>query len=129
LTAGSDEVEKEKTVYNTMWLQQVADEMAKKYTGGAVFEQIAVEILKRLGFVNISRGTRWDFDAEKDGKQYIIEVKGSGRGEDVVIRWHQLAALWEAYTNYGSEPLLLFVNSKGEWNIYAFYDGFIELPL
>ncbi|MEM3710064.1 MAG: hypothetical protein QXL46_04060 [Nitrososphaerales archaeon] len=117
----------EETVYNFTWLQQLADEMAFKYTGGTLYEKIALEILKRLGFGNIRKGIKWDIEAEKDGKEYVIEVKGSGKGEDVVIRWHQLESLWDVHVMEGKVPLLMFVNSRGQWLIYEVLDGYLKL--
>jgi len=125
----AEEREKEETVYNPTWLQHLAEEMASKYSGGALYEQIAMKILEILGFRNIRKGTRLDFEAEKDGKEYVIEVKGSGKGEDVVIRWYQLEREWDIYVEEGKIPLLMFVSSRGQWLIYELFDGYLNLRI
>ena len=106
------------------WLQPlVADNLKKHPKGGTAFELSGAEILKKLGFTNVRKRTKgYDFDAEKDGKEYAIEVKGTKSGEDVVIKWHQIRELWWSQ-DYKKKPLLMFINAEGEWSIYELLDG------
>jgi len=120
------ESEQEETVYNPKWLQQIVKEKLEKYSTGKAFEMFAKEILKKLGFINVKRSVHGlDFDAEKDGKVYTVEVKGTKTGEDIVIRWNQLKRLWEIEVLVGIH-MIMFVNYEGKWCIYQMFDGYME---
>lgn len=100
----------------------------KKYPIGTAFELFAKEILEKLGFINVNKSIQGlNFDAEKDGKLYTIEVKGTNTGQDVVIRWNQLERLWEVEVLVGT-PMIMFVNYEGKWSIFQIFDGYMEPP-
>lgn len=97
----------------------------------AYYEQKAVEILKNKGFTNIRKVSdeSFDFSAEKEGKRYCVEVKGTSR-LGVMGRYtipsHELKDLYMHYLLKDTEKaLLIFVDDYDNYCIFEMIDGFM----
>ena len=78
------------------------------------YELAAKRILATKGFLNIrKRSSGCDFDAERDGTRYLIEVKGGSKSEVFPLpgpKWSQIRELGEA-VSAGKKALLMFINA------------------
>jgi len=81
--------------------------MSKHKLGGKHFEMIAVDILEEKGFENIRRDAGVDYEAEKDGMEYAIEVKGT-QGLRMTVPWSQLESLHNSRLS-GKQSIMLFI--------------------
>ena len=79
------------------------------------YELAAKRILAARGFANIrKKPSGCDLDAEKNGVQHLIEVKGGSQSEGFPLpgpRWSQIRELGEA-GGHGKRALLMFVNAN-----------------
>jgi Holliday junction resolvase len=84
---------------------------------GSRYESLAKSMLEKVGFQNVRRApaaTGYDFDADKDGENYAIEVKGTGISAyytPLQLRWKDLQHLSRAH-RLGKQPLLVTINSE-----------------
>lgn len=78
----------------------------------------ARSILESKGFKNLKfLGKPYDFEAEKDGIKYGIEVKGSDIS--FTISWHQMECLhFQHFLPMGHKALLMFVTEDGRYCIF-----------
>ena len=109
-------------------------------------EGIAIDILKEQGFENIMRpigpptqGTMmYDFNAEKNGVKYGIEVKGTDEGVRgrFTVPCGQLREMAWRFIIDGRKPLLIFIDltSSKEFREYYIFEmkrtkiGVIKYP-
>lgn len=84
---------------------------------------IAQTILEQKGFKSIKLlGKPYDFEAEKDGLKYGIEVKGSDIS--FTTSWSQLKQLhFDHFLPKGHKALLMFVTEKGHYCIFEMVDA------
>ena len=79
------------------------------------YELAAKKLLTAKGFTNVQkRPSGYDFDAEKNGLQYLIEVKGGSRREVFPLpgpKWSQIKELGEV-GGHGKRALLMFINAN-----------------
>jgi len=92
-----------------------------------MFENKALEILKRLGFEGIRKpiessemgSMMYDYDAEKNDQKYAIEVKATEQGGRFTVPWGELRELAGQLTIRGRKPLLIFIDlSSDEYCIF-----------
>ena len=100
-----------------------------KIRKGQDFEQIFKKILQDEGFA-VRRTGVLDFEAEKEGKKYSIEVKGTGQSEEKMMRgpsWIQIKEFYNAKER-GNKTWLVFVHSR--YKQYSIFEmiGFNQLP-
>jgi hypothetical protein len=88
---------------------------ARKELAMSEYELAAKRILEARGFTNVQkRQSGCDLDAEKNGVQHLIEVKGGSQGEVFPLpgpKWSQIRELDEA-SNQGKKALLMFINAN-----------------
>ena len=95
----------------------------------AHFENKAIEILKKKGFLNIRKVSdeSFDFIAERENIKYCIEVKGtsqSGVMGRFVVPSHELKDLFMHYLSKDKEKsLLMFVEDYENYCIFEMSDG------
>jgi len=84
---------------------------------------IARSILEAKGFKNFRfLGKPYDFEAEKDGIKYGIEVKGSDISYN--ISWHQIERLhFQHFLPKGHKALLMFVTEDSRYCIFEIVDA------
>ena len=79
------------------------------------WELAAKKKLETKGFTNIAyHRNRCDFTAQKDNKNYLIEVKGGSQADNIPLpgpKWTQIRELYEAKLR-GRKALLMFVNGR-----------------
>lgn len=79
------------------------------------YELAAKRILTAKGFTGIrKRSSGCDFDAERNGAKYLIEVKGGSKNQVFPLpgpKWSQIREL-NAAVNAGKKALLLFINAN-----------------
>ena len=79
------------------------------------YELAAKRILTAKGFTDIrKRSSGCDFDAERNGTKYLIEVKGGSQSEGFPLpgpRWSQIREMNEA-VNAEKKALLMFINAN-----------------
>jgi len=105
--------------------------MAKrKIRKGETFEQAFKKILEDKGFAGIKRAGVLDFEAEKDGKKYSIEVKGTEQPEKLMMRgpsWIQIKEFCNAKKR-GNKTWLVFVHGRNrQYSVFEMID-FGQLP-
>lgn len=103
--------------------------MSKHKLGGKHFERIAIDILEKKGFENIHRGAEVDYEAEKDGVGYAIEVKGT-QGLRMTVPWSQLESLHNSCLS-GKQSIMLFIcdtTNKFGYCVLEVVDSKIEIP-
>ena len=101
---------------------------------GAMREKAAMEVLRKKHFtipatssVNKQRG--YDFDASKDGQQYVVEVKGGNPEKNKNVPGLSLEQM-KTLANYrrkGYKALLMFV-IHNECSIFELVDDSIPVP-
>jgi len=79
------------------------------------YELAAKKILRAKGFLKVRERSRGcDFDGEREGTQYLIEVKGGSQSEVFPLpgpKWSQIRELRQAI-GAGKKALLVFINAK-----------------
>jgi Holliday junction resolvase len=103
----------------------------RKIRKGENFEEIFKKILEDKGFIKIRRAGALDFEAEKNGKKYSIEVKGTEQSEKYMMRgpsWMQIKEFHKAKKR-GNRVWLVFVHGcYKEYSIFEMVD-FNRLPV
>lgn len=85
---------------------------------GIMFEEKGLAILKSLGFKKFSRpsqpakGLRYDFDAEKDGVKYSIEIKEVEQSFNFAVPTSQLSEMAQELFTNKRKPLILFIDKS-----------------
>jgi hypothetical protein len=107
--------------YDLQELKKTYQKLAETRGKTTTQEQFAKHVLTLLGFTNVTKRPRgYDFDAEREGRRYAIEVKGTG----IPIQWHQLKELWWAKRD-DVTPMLMFVDPNAEWFLCELKDGIV----